>query len=78
MKRAIAREDDCSLMPRAVALFAHFVHVTDSAPHNEEDSQACGFASLAGYRAARENEFRNAFNATGLSDFSHWFWNRHS
>ena len=50
---------------------AHFVHVTDSAPRNEEDSRACGFASLAEYRAGRENEFRSALNAAGLSDLSY-------
>lgn len=50
---------------------AHFVHVTDSAPRNEEDSRAHGFTSLAEYREARKNEFYGALNAVGAAGVSH-------
>jgi LmbE family N-acetylglucosaminyl deacetylase len=50
---------------------AFWVHITDSAPRNEEDAQAHGFASLAAYRAAREKEFRTALNSAGFSNVNH-------
>jgi LmbE family N-acetylglucosaminyl deacetylase len=50
---------------------AHFVHVTDSAPRNEEDSRAHGFAALADYRQAREHELMEMFAVAGLSRVSH-------
>ena len=50
---------------------AHFVHVTDGAPRNEEDSRAHGFATLADYRQAREQELMQMFAVAGLSRVSH-------
>lgn len=41
---------------------AHFVHVTDGAPRNEQDSRAHGFAALADYRQARDHELREMFS----------------
>ena len=35
---------------------AHFIHVTDGAPRNEQDSRAHGFRSLDDYRQARVQE----------------------
>jgi hypothetical protein len=37
---------------------AHFVHVTDGAPRNAQDSRWHAFASWREYRAARAKEFR--------------------
>lgn len=50
---------------------AHLAHVTDSAPRNEEDSRAHGFASLAEYRKVRESEFHRALDVGGLPNLSH-------
>jgi len=50
---------------------AHLVHVTDSAPRNEKDSRACGFAAAEGYRSARQAEFRKALNVVGLTNLNH-------
>lgn len=50
---------------------AHFVHVTDGAPGNEEDSRAHGFTVLADYRQARERELMEMFAVAGLSRVSH-------
>ena len=50
---------------------AHFVHVTDGAPRNEQDSRAHGFASLEEYRNARANEFRRSLETAGLHDPSY-------
>ena len=49
---------------------AHFVHVTDGAPRNEQDSRAHGFASLEEYRHARADELRRAMKTAGLDDVS--------
>lgn len=49
---------------------AHFVHITDSAPRDEEDSRAGGFASLSEYRRAREEEFRSALDVAGMFNLS--------
>jgi LmbE family N-acetylglucosaminyl deacetylase len=46
---------------------AYFVHVTDGAPRNEEDSRAHGFAALEAYRAARAEELDCAFRHAGIS-----------
>jgi N-acetylglucosamine malate deacetylase 2 len=45
---------------------AHFIHVTDSAPRNEEDSRAHGFRSWQEYRQARAEELRRALDTAGL------------
>ncbi|WP_162601453.1 PIG-L deacetylase family protein [Occallatibacter savannae] len=45
---------------------AHFVHVTDGAPRNEEDSRAHGFKSLDDYREARAAELARMFQEAGL------------
>lgn len=45
---------------------AHFVHVTDGAPRNGEDSRAHGFATLEEYRQARERELEDMFAKAGL------------
>jgi N-acetylglucosamine malate deacetylase 2 len=50
---------------------AHFVHVTDGAPRNEQDSRAHGFASLEEYRGARVKEFSKALESAGLHDASY-------
>lgn len=49
---------------------AHFVHVTDGAPHNEEDSRAHGFATLGDYRAARARELDCVFRTAGIPNVS--------
>ena len=49
---------------------AHFVHVTDGAPGNEEDSRAHGFGSLGEYRQARARELEDAFSHACLQDVS--------
>jgi LmbE family N-acetylglucosaminyl deacetylase len=46
--------------------YAHFVHVTDGAPRNEQDSRRHGFASLEEYRSARTKEFSEALESAGL------------
>src|SRR5579862_7155208 len=45
---------------------AHFVHVTDGAPRNEEDSRAHGFTVLSDYRRARAEELACMFARAGL------------
>lgn len=45
---------------------AHFVHLTDGAPRNEQDSREHGFASLEEYRRARAAELRRALEMAGL------------
>jgi LmbE family N-acetylglucosaminyl deacetylase len=45
---------------------AHFVHVTDGAPRNENDSRAHGFQSLSDYRNARASELRRALTLAGV------------
>lgn len=45
---------------------ATFIHVTDGAPRNEEDSRAHGFKSLDDYREARAAELKNMFDQAGL------------
>lgn len=47
---------------------ALFVHVTDGAPRNEQDSRAKGFAALDEYRQAREEELLCALAVAGLSE----------
>lgn len=47
---------------------ALFVHVTDGAPKNEEDSRAHGFATLDQYRDARERELTQALMLAGIED----------
>lgn len=49
---------------------AHFVHVTDGAPRNEQDSREHGFAMLGDYRQARRKEFRMALACAGIADAS--------
>jgi LmbE family N-acetylglucosaminyl deacetylase len=49
---------------------AHFVHGTDGAPHNGQDSRAHGFASLDQYRRARAEELRRALERAGLHHIS--------
>lgn len=50
---------------------SHFVHVTDGAPRNEQDSRAHGFAMLDDYRRARREEFRKALACAGIASASH-------
>ena len=50
---------------------AHLVHITDSAPRNEQDSRAHGFASLEEYRNARANEVRRSLETADLHDVSY-------
>jgi N-acetylglucosamine malate deacetylase 2 len=45
---------------------AHFVHITDGAPRNEQDSRAHGFTKLEDYRQARARELRGMFAEAGL------------
>lgn len=45
---------------------AAFIHVTDGAPRNEEDSRAHGFGSLDDYREARAQEVSAMFREAGL------------
>lgn len=47
---------------------ALFVHVTDGAPRNEQDSKAYGFASWKEYRKQREEELACALRLAGLND----------
>lgn len=49
---------------------AQFIHVTDGAPLNEEDSRAHGFQSLDDYREARATELKTMFRQAGLDDVS--------
>ena len=50
--------------------WAHFVHVTDGAPLNQQDSRHQGFSTLDAYRSARRDEFRRALSECGLSRVS--------
>lgn len=47
---------------------ARFVHATDGAPRNQQDSRAHGFATLDEYRAARAQELRRALSSAGIAD----------
>ena len=49
---------------------AHFIHVTDGAPRNEQDSRAYGFSTLADYRQARAQELMKMFARAGLDRVS--------
>ncbi|HEX5236243.1 MAG TPA: PIG-L family deacetylase [Silvibacterium sp.] len=46
---------------------ARFVHATDGAPRNEQDSRTHGFATLDDYRMARAQELGQALCNAGLS-----------
>jgi LmbE family N-acetylglucosaminyl deacetylase len=48
----------------------YFVHVTDGAPRNEEDSRKYGFTALAEYRAALAKELDSVFRAAGIASVS--------
>ena len=50
---------------------AHFVHVTDGAPRNEQDSRWHGFASWREYRAARAEEFSKLLTLAGIPTATH-------
>jgi len=45
---------------------AHFVHITDGAPRNGEDSRSHGFSELGDYRQARAQELAQMFAMAGL------------
>lgn len=47
---------------------SHFVHVTDGAPRNEQDSRAHGFQHLDDYRDARTQEFRAMLETAGIGN----------
>lgn len=47
---------------------SYFVHVTDGAPKNGQDSRAHGFATVDDYRRAREAELGRALAMAGLRD----------
>lgn len=49
---------------------AHFIHVTDGAPRNEQDSLAHGFSALSDYRQARVQELIDMFTTAGLERVS--------
>lgn len=49
---------------------AHFVHVTDGAPRDQQDSRAHGFASWGEYREARRAEFSRALERAGIANAS--------
>lgn len=49
---------------------SHFVHVTDGAPRNEQDSRAHGFQHLDDYREARAREFRTVLETAGIGNAS--------
>ena len=49
---------------------AHFVHVTDGAPRNEQDSRWHGFSSWREYRWARTAEFQNLLSVAGIAEAS--------
>ncbi|HKO18522.1 MAG TPA: PIG-L family deacetylase [Acidobacteriaceae bacterium] len=48
----------------------HFVHVTDGAPRNEQDSRRHGFSTPAEYHNARESELAAVLRAAGLDNVS--------
>jgi LmbE family N-acetylglucosaminyl deacetylase len=47
---------------------AHFVHITDGAPRDEQDSKAHGFASWNDYRQARSEELRRALSTASVPE----------
>jgi LmbE family N-acetylglucosaminyl deacetylase len=49
---------------------SHFVHVTDGAPRNEQDSRAHGFERLDDYRRSRADEFEAALEYAGIGNAS--------
>ncbi len=49
---------------------SHFVHVTDGAPRNEQDSRAHGFQHLDDYRRARREEFDRMLERAGIPNAS--------
>lgn len=49
---------------------SHFVHVTDGAPRNEQDSRAHGFRRLDDYRRARREEFDRMLERAGIPNAS--------
>ena len=49
---------------------AHFVHVTDGAPRNGEDSRNHGFERVEDYRRARAEELAAMFREAGLHQVS--------
>lgn len=49
---------------------SHFVHVTDGAPRNEQDSRAHGFQHLEDYRRARREEFDHMLEHAGIPNAS--------
>jgi LmbE family N-acetylglucosaminyl deacetylase len=49
---------------------SHFLHVTDGAPRNEQDSRSHGFARLEDYRRARRQEFEAMLAEAGIPDAS--------
>jgi N-acetylglucosamine malate deacetylase 2 len=70
----VAHADDETIalgarMPRLKE--AHFVHVTDGAPRNGEDSRSHGFESVEDYREARAKESAKMFREAGLHQVSH-------
>jgi LmbE family N-acetylglucosaminyl deacetylase len=50
---------------------SRFVHVTDGAPRNEQDSRAHGFSTLDAYRQTREGEMRTVFQKAGVCAAAH-------
>src|SRR3569833_253237 len=68
-KVVVAHADDESiaLVGRMVRFQkAGFVHVTDGAPLNEQDSRSQGFQTLDDYRAARAQELAAMFAESGI------------
>ena len=65
-------DDETVALGARIARFqeAHFVHVTDGAPRNEQDSRAHGFQNLEEYRQARVRELEEMFAAAGLQRVS--------
>ncbi len=66
-------DDETVALGARLARFAnaHFVHVTDGAPRNEQDSRWHGFRSWQEYRAARDQEFLNLLTLAGISSATH-------
>ena len=60
-------EDETVALGARMGRFAQgwFVHVTDGAPRNEQESRKHGYAELADYREARRQEFRRALLESG-------------
>ena len=63
-------DDEAIALGARLARFrdALFVHVTDGAPRNGQDSRDHGFARLEDYRQARREEFRKALACAGIGD----------